>query len=170
MERAMTFKVGDTVVLSDHGVGKVVRLEEKRFAGAALRLYYEVNTARSTIWVPADQSATAVLRALITSAELPRYRRILTSAPVELDADRRQRQLAVTQRLRQNTFQLLCEVVRDLSARGWRKSLNETDMLSLRKARESLCNEWSTAAGMALADAMHEVDDLLAQAKQIHAA
>jgi RNA polymerase-interacting CarD/CdnL/TRCF family regulator len=166
----MAFKIGDTVVLSDHGVGKVVRLEEKRFAGAAARLYYEVNTAKSTIWVPADASAKAALRALVTSAELPRYRRILASAPTELDADRRQRQLAVSQRLRQNTFQVLCEVVRDLSARGWHKTLNETDMLSLRKARESLCDEWSTAAGIPLAEAIHEVDELLARAKIAHSA
>jgi CarD family transcriptional regulator len=164
----MAFKIGDTVVLPDHGVGKIVRLEEKRFAGAAARLYYEVSTPRSTIWVPADQNVTVGLRAIINPTELPRYRRVLTSAPVELDSDRRQRQLEVSQRLKQNTFQLLCEVVRDLSARGWRKSLNETDMLALRKARESLCEEWSNAAGIPLAEAMHEVDDLLAEAKLAH--
>jgi RNA polymerase-interacting CarD/CdnL/TRCF family regulator len=166
----MAFKIGDTVVLADHGVGKVVRLEEKRFAGAAAKRYYEVNTARSTIWVPAEGDSKASLRALISHKELARYRRVLISTPSELDADRRQRQLEVMQRLKQNSFQLLCEVVRDLSARGWRKPLNETDTLALRKARESLCEEWSMAAGIPLADAMHEVDGLLSEAKHAHAA
>jgi RNA polymerase-interacting CarD/CdnL/TRCF family regulator len=166
----MAFKVGDRVVLSNHGVGRIVRLDEKRFAGAEARLYYEVNTPNSTIWVPADDSALASLRPVTSRGDLARYREVLRSRPVELDKDRRQRQIELNQRLKQGSFQALCEVVRDLTASSWRKPLNESDSLALKKALDNLCQEWAIAAGVDLAEATHQVDVLLAEARAAYRA
>jgi len=51
--------------------------------------------------------------------------------------------------------------VRDLTAWGWRKSLNRTDAVTLKKTQESLCQEWATAAGVSIAEATKEVKSLL---------
>lgn len=165
-ERA-TFRVGDWVVHPEHGMGQVVRLETKSFAGAEPRLYYEVEGLKSTFWVPMEISA-ATLRRRTVRADLPHYRHVLTSRPTELDKDRRVRQLDVSQRLKQGTFAQVCEVVRDLTARSWRKPLNESDSLALRRARDSLCQEWAAAAEISLTEAIQEIDMLLAEAKQAH--
>jgi len=72
-----------------------------------------------------------------------------------------QRHLELDKRLKEGSFQALCEVVRDLTVFSSRKTLGSKDAATLRKARESLCEEWATAAGLSLAEAVKEVETLL---------
>jgi RNA polymerase-interacting CarD/CdnL/TRCF family regulator len=60
----------------------------------------------------------------------------------------------------------MCEVVRDLTAWGWRKPLNRTDAVTLKKTQESLYQEWATAAGVSIAEATNEVKSLLQTTQQ----
>lgn len=164
----MAFKVGDRVVVASHGVGQIVRLEEKRFTGAEQRLYYEVSTPTSTIWVPVEDGPAARLRAVTPRNELNRYRAVLRGQPAELNKDRRQRQMDVAQRLKQGSFQALCEVARDLNASGWRKPLNETDASLLKAAMDNVSREWAASENVAVADAAREISALLQEAREAH--
>jgi RNA polymerase-interacting CarD/CdnL/TRCF family regulator len=161
----MPFKVGDRVAHPEHGLGQIVRLAQQQFPGSPAQLYYEVVTAKSTLWISQETAATC-LRPVITGDELPHYRSVLLSPPGMLDPDRRQRQLEVAQRLKEGSFRALCEVVRDLTAQSWRKALNEGDSLSLRKARESLCQEWAAAAAISVSEASREIEALCAEGRQ----
>ncbi len=163
----MLLKVGDRVAHPEHGLGQIVRLEPQQFPGSPPQLYYEVVTAKSTLWV-SEAMAAACLRPVITGDELPAYRSLLLSRPGLLDQDRRQRQIEVAQRLKQGSFRALCEVVRDLTAQSWRKALNEGDSLLLRKARESLCQEWAAAAEISVSEASREIEALFAEGRQRH--
>jgi RNA polymerase-interacting CarD/CdnL/TRCF family regulator len=165
----MRFKAGDSVVHIAHGVGQVIRLDEKRFSGQEARLYYEVETLKGTVWVPVDTPQPTSLRRLTTASELARYRGLLTGRPEPLDPDRRKRHLQLLERMKQGSFQVLCESVRDVSALGWKKPLGEGDIAWLRKAREDLCHEWASAAGVSLEEAAHEIDRLLEEGRQQHA-
>jgi CarD family transcriptional regulator len=164
----MSFKVGDSVVHPAHGVGRVVRLEPKRFFGAETRLYYEVAMHNGTYWVPVEPSDANHLRALTAKSDLARYRALLRERPTSLNQDHRQRHLEVMGRLRQGAFRDMCEIVRDLTARSWRKPLREADTASLRRARERLCQEWAAAEDVTLAEATREVDALLLEARQVY--
>ncbi|MGH2521776.1 MAG: CarD family transcriptional regulator [Anaerolineales bacterium] len=162
----MEFKIGDLIVHPAHGVGHIVRLEQKQFFGDEERLYYEVATQKSTVWVPVEASEASGIRQLTPKPDLARYRRLLKSRPDPLNQDNRQRQLEISSRLKQGSFQILCEVVRDLTAHGWRKPLSESNAASLRRARESLYEEWAAAEGVSIAEATQEVEALLNEAKQ----
>jgi RNA polymerase-interacting CarD/CdnL/TRCF family regulator len=164
----MAFKVGDRVVVASHGVGQIVRLEQKRFAGVEQRLYYEVSTPTSTIWVPVDGGPGVRLRAVTPRNELNRYRAVLRGQPAELNKDRRQRQMDVTQRLKEGSFQALCEVARDLNASGWRKPLNETDASLLKTALDNVSREWAASENVDVAEATREISALLQEARQAH--
>jgi RNA polymerase-interacting CarD/CdnL/TRCF family regulator len=165
----MRFKAGDQVVHVAYGVGQVVRLSEKQFSGQEARLYYEVTTQKGTVWVPVDtQAATPSLRRLTALSELARYRSLLTSRPTALDPDRKKRHLHLVERLKQGSFQALCESVRDVTALGWKKPLSEGDSAWLRKAREDLCQEWAKAAGITASEASREIEALLEEARQNH--
>lgn len=163
----MEFKVGDAVFHPIHGVGMVVRLATKQFAGAVARQYYQVNVHKTTVWVPVETYATIGLRHLIDKPELTAYRRLLTSAPVSLD--RSGRRLELSERVKQGSFQSLCEMVRDLSARGWRKPLGATDVAALRKTLALLSQEWAASDGVTVLEANQEIQALLQKAKQAHA-
>lgn len=162
----MQFKVGDSVVHTAHGLGRVVRLDEKRLSGQEARLYYEVTTQKGTVWVPVEARETVRLRPLTAKPELPRYRSLLKSRPTSLDRDYRKRHVELADRLKQGSFRVLCEVVRDLTARGWQKPLSEGDATWLRKAREGLCQEWAAAEGVSIPEAAQEVEALLREARQ----
>lgn len=164
----MPYKVGDRVVHPAHGVGSIVGLIEKGFAGGAERLYYEISIHGGTVWVPVNGPQADRLRPLTDRRDLNRYRKLLMSPPELLDQDHRKRQTDLSERLRQGSFRVLCEIVRDLTARGWQKPLNQADASWLRRAREVLSQEWAAVAGVSLEEANRELDTILQEAREIN--
>ena len=84
----MQFEIGDQVVHPQHGVGQVVKLEDKEFESGVIRRYYEISMkGGSTIWVPVDLG-TVGLRKPAGRSEIARCRKILTSRPAPLPGPR----------------------------------------------------------------------------------
>ena len=162
----MLFKVSDVVVHPDHGVGHVVKLDEKRFSGKEAGLYYELAIQKSTVWVSVGSSEALRLRPVTPKHDLAQYRGVLKSRPIPLNKDQRQRHLELATRLKLGTFLVMCEVVRDLTARGWLKPLNEYDSVSLQRVRGRLCHEWAASDGVSIADATEEVASLLLESRK----
>ena len=165
----MPFKIDEIVVSPTHGVGRIVGLVMKQYLGAAARLYYEIAIGKSTIWVLVETSDPMnELRPITRKANLARYREVLRSRPISLTADARQRRLDVTTRLRTGSFLDTCEVVRDLSARGWQRPAGESDSALLRKTFDTLCQEWMASEGVSMLTATAEVNALLVEARQTY--
>lgn len=164
-ELLIQFKVGDFIMHPVYGLGHLVKIEEKQFSEIRARLYYQITLPRSTIWIPVEAQATVGLRLVTARSDLDRYRDLLKSRPVPLHKDHRRRHLELVNRLSQGSFQVACEVVRDLTAWDRRKPLNRTDAVTLKKTQESLYQEWATAAGVSIAEAIKEVKSLLQTAQ-----
>ena len=162
----MQFKAGDCIVHPTHGIGNIVRLEEKRLAEDQLRLYYVVAADKSTLWVPVDENGASGLRAVTPKRDLDQYRGLLQSRPSTLERDYNKRRLEINERVKQGSFQSLCEAVRDLTAQGWNRPLGEFDASSLKRLRARLCCEWAAAAGISIQEATTEVQELLLAAQQ----
>jgi RNA polymerase-interacting CarD/CdnL/TRCF family regulator len=161
----MAFKVDDQVVYPAFGLGRIVGLVPKTFLEAETQMYYEVSGDRSTVWVQVDEGSARGLRRLTRQDELAHYRDVLRGRPVVLNQDHRQRQMDLRSQLKQGTLQSVCEMVRDLSARGWNRPLTETDSLALRRSREALCQEWAAADGVSISQATAELASLLLEAR-----
>ncbi len=162
----MLFKAGDYIVHPMYGVGSIMRLEEKRLAEDQPRQYYVVAVDKSTLWVPVDENNTAGLRAVTSKRELDHYRAVLKGQPDALERDHNKRRLLLNERVKRGSFQSLCEVVRDLSAQGWKRPLSEADMSLLQRLSLSLYREWAAAAEVSLPEATAEVQALLQEAKK----
>lgn len=158
MER---FEVGDFVVHPAYGVGRVVEIEEKEFSAKGIHLYYKVTLPKRTVWIPVEANGSLGLRPATDKRELDRYRRLLKSPPIPMIKNHHRRHLDLVSRLKQGSFQVLCEIVRDLTAWGRRKPLGPSDAAILHKTQESLYQEWATAAGVSIAEAGKEVQSLL---------
>ncbi len=165
----MRFQVNDAVVYPACGIGRIAGLVTQRFHETEAREYYEVVTDKSTIWVAVEGEGASGLRRLTAKTELSRYRDLLRQAPGGMVADSRQRRLELLNRLRDGSFAVLCEVVRDLTALSWRKPLNEADSMALRKTRDSLAEEWAAAAGIPVQQANDEIAALLLEGRAAHA-
>jgi RNA polymerase-interacting CarD/CdnL/TRCF family regulator len=165
----MPFEINEQVVSPAFGVGRVVGIVMKQFLEAEARLYYEIVVGKSTVWVLAEAASQAnSLRSITPKASLAFYRDVLRSRPVSLTKDSRQRRLDLLTRLRVGSFQDTCEVVRDLSARGWLRPTGEVDSAVLRKTRDALCQEWMASEGVSMLTATSEVNALLAESRQTY--
>ena len=121
----MRFRANECLVHPQHGVGRVVKLEMRQFGPGVRQEYSEIAIPTGPVWVPFDGPASG-LRRLTAKGDLGRYRGVLRGRPTPLAADHKQRQIALVERLRESSFQARCEVVRDLTAHGWGKPLNES--------------------------------------------
>jgi CarD family transcriptional regulator len=162
----MSYQVDETVVLSGHGLGRIAGLVTKSFGSAERQQYYEVVTGRSTVWVAVETADARGLRPLTSRAELGRYRDLLRSRPVPLISDYQKRRHELHSRQRLGTFQAICELVRDLSARNSQAALNDVDNTLLHQAQAGLCEEWAVVDGVSLPQANSEVAALLLEGRQ----
>lgn len=155
------FEVGDRVVHPQHGVGHVVKLEDREFQRGDTRRYYEIHIpGGSIIWVPVDLSNSG-LRRLARKNEISQCREILKASPSPLMEDGRVRQSVLVAHLRQGTIAAQCEVVRDLSAFMAHKPAYGTITAFLDAVLRVLCQEWATVEEITVPEAMSEISSLL---------
>ncbi|HZY46065.1 MAG TPA: CarD family transcriptional regulator [Anaerolineae bacterium] len=157
----MEFRSGDHAVHPTHGVGNILRREEKQLAGSASLPYYLLAVGTTIVWVPIAADGSTSLRAVTTKRELEQYRKLLKSRPSTIEREHKQWRFDTNARLTHGTFKVLCEVVRDLTSLGWYRTIGEIDSGMLQKVRNNLRREWAAAAGLSLQDAIQEVDALL---------
>lgn len=162
----MEYQIGDHVVHPQHGVGFVVKLEDREFEQGVKRRYYEISVVNgSTVWVPMDLSISG-LRKITAKNQISHCRKILESRPSPLAEDARFRQAELAARLKKGTIRTQCEVVRDLYAYGEHRSLNGTIGVFYKAALEVLCQEWSVVEGITVAEATVEIERLLEKSRQ----
>ena len=164
----MTFNVGDRVVHPRHGVGQVVKLEDRAFGSATTRRYYEVTIpgAGSTLWVPLDPPSFG-LRKIADRREIAQCRQVLASRPSPVPEDARSRQFNMAERLKEGTLRVQCEIVRDLYAFGEHKSLYGSMAGFFRQTQNVLCEEWSIVEGVTPSEALQEITSLLEKSRSM---
>ena len=164
----MQFKVGDFVVHPAYGIGHIVKVEEKQFPKkSAMRLYYQVTMPnRNTMWTPVEAQGACGLRLVTTKNDLDQYRKLLKSRPVRPGRNHNPRYLELVSRLKQGSFRVTCEVVRDLTLSNRRKPLGITNKTILRRTQERLYQEWATAADISVAEATKEINALLQETEK----
>jgi RNA polymerase-interacting CarD/CdnL/TRCF family regulator len=165
----MNFQVGAVVVHPAYGLGKVVSIEMIEYMGAKARPYYNVMLENGNIWMPAEPSSEVGIRPITCKDELDEYRQILCGEPQPLQEDRHKRNADNKNRLKSATFQTLCEILRDITAFGWEKKLNDYDSAALRKVTAALVQEWSISAAISLDEAQNEVKALLLRGRETYA-
>lgn len=158
-------KADDWVVHPSHGVGRIISIETREFSQGAPHLYYRIAIPTGTVWVPVDGSG-AGLRKLTAKDDLERYRQLLSGQPSALPSGYRERQLALLERLKQSSFEARCKVLRDLSALGWHKRLNQGNAGLLRIAHRDVCTEWAAAAGVSFNEAGAHIGSLLLEGRK----
>ena len=157
------FEIGERVVHPQHGVGQVVRLEDKEFERGRSRRYYEIDIpGGSTVWVPVEQSNSG-LRRLARKQDLNQCREILKAKPLPLTEDGKVRQSVLVDHLRQGTIAAQCEVVRDLSAFVSHKPAYGTMPAFLEAMLRVLSQEWAIVEEIPVPEAMIEISSLLAK-------
>ncbi len=140
----MEFQVGDQVVHTVYGPGVIIQLDEKEIAGDTT-VYYVVQVAELTIWVPRINAGSTSLRFPTPPGEFRKLFEILGATPEPLPADRLERKAHLLEQVRDGTLRSICRAVRDLSYYKISKKMNDIDALILERAKKFLLTEWQLA-------------------------
>ena len=130
-------------------------------------MYYQVTMPnRNTMWTPVEAQGACGLWLVTAKSDLDQYRKLLKSRPAPSRKNHHQEYLELVSRLKQGTFQVTCEVVRDLTVSDGKKPLGATAKAILCKTRDRLYQEWATAADISVTEATKEINTLLQETQE----
>ncbi len=159
------FSIGETVVHPQHGVGKIIRLEDREFEPGKPHKYYEISILDgSTIWASVDNPNSG-LRHLATRSEIAECRKILATKPMPVITVGFSRHAELVARLKQGTIATQSEMVRDLSALVAHKPPYGTISVFLDAIRVVLSQEWAIVEGIQVHEATKEINSLLEKSR-----
>ena len=156
----MDFREGDRVMHWTHGLGKVVRVEERAVSGPKT-LYYAVEIRDLTVWVPADAKLSKRLRLPTTKSGFRGLLAILSGPGEKLPDDRYERRNRLLDQLKDGRAESLCRVIRDLANFRKKKPLNDNDQALLKQSQNALIAEWGFALSLTPAQAEAELHRIL---------
>lgn len=156
----MDFHVGDPVIHWSFGFGKIVSIEERVHANRTAPFYF-VEIAGLTICVPIDSQTESRLRSPKTALEFRDLFAILREEGEVLPENRIERKATLRKKLTDGSAETVCQVVRDLTAMARKKPLSDDDRSILRRAEGLLCAEWAYSLSVPLAQAGHDLEELL---------
>jgi RNA polymerase-interacting CarD/CdnL/TRCF family regulator len=156
----MEFHAGDPVMHWVHGLGTVIRRENRDVLGKAA-LYYAVQVGDLTIWVPADEFLSQRLRAPTPKTRFKRLLAQLKTPGETLPADRRERKVRLVELLRDGRAESLVRVIRALCTLKKVHWLNDNDATQLKRAETCLLSEWGQVLSVTPQEAQLELRRLL---------
>jgi len=156
----MDFQQGDTIMHWIYGLGTVIQLEERNLSGENA-LYYAIQIADMTVWVPADAELKNRLRAPTIKTRFKRLLTILSGPGETLPLDRQERKLLLLEWLKDGSAESLCRVIRSLSTFRIDHPLNDADQALLKRSQNALVGEWGFALSVTPMQAEIELNRLL---------
>src|SRR5215207_1295717 len=156
----MNIREGDSVMHWTHGLGKVVRLEERALSGQVI-MYYAIQIGDMTVWVPADNMLETRLRLPTGKADFKRMLSILSKPGEPLPEDRRERKTLLIEWLKYGQTESFFRVIRSLATYRQSHSLNLDEQAILKRSQNALIGEWSCALSIPAAQAEIELYRLL---------
>lgn len=145
----MNFQIGDKVIHITHGLGEIVRIEEKIIHDQPVNCYV-VSTSDLMIWIPIDDCKQQNLRRPTSPEDFVRLFDILTSPSVKLMEDRVMRKDQLLIQMKDGQLASIFRVVRDLTNYKHSNKLNDRDKSILEWSTNSLLTEWAYSLQISL--------------------
>jgi len=141
-----TYKTGDNVVYPMHGVGIIVKIEEKKILDKK-QLYYilKLSSSDMTAMIPVDKSETLGLRPCAKTSEVEEAFSILNQAPETVEEDWKVRYNNNHSLIKKGNLLELAQVVRNLYHRNKIKELSSTEKKLFEYALQLMIDEISIA-------------------------
>ena len=156
----MSFQIGEKVIHVNHGIGDIVKIEDKMVHDRNVSCYV-VRTPTLTVWVPLDAGDRHSLRAPTSKREFKKLFSVLRGPSEPLPRDRLERKKQLLELLKSGKLKSICRVVRDLTSFGQERNLSEEDKATLQRAKDSLLAEWVFSLSVPLTQANQTMEELL---------
>jgi RNA polymerase-interacting CarD/CdnL/TRCF family regulator len=154
------YKVGDTVVHWNYGIGKILAVEDKGLPGDPC-FYYVIEGNELTLWVPVEENGSSSLHLPTPSTEFGQLISILRSPGEMMSDSPDQRGTELDQRLQKKSLVETCLIIRDLNYRSYWGKLSSNDIWVLKNAQSFLLDEWKLSLGTPREKARVEMEWIL---------
>jgi RNA polymerase-interacting CarD/CdnL/TRCF family regulator len=133
-ENIIKLTQGDWIIHSRYGLGQVVGVEEKTLEDSK-QSYYNVKTDSFSYWLSSSNLESGRIRRIAGSEEFSQALNLISTEPVNLDENFRNRMLAINDLITENSILSKAQLIRDMHARNVRKDIhaNERGILDLQK-------------------------------------
>jgi CarD family transcriptional regulator len=160
--RELTFKIGEKAVHPAHGVGEIVAMEEREFAGQSATLYVlKIVDSGLKVMVPRDAVSRVGLRPVMKKREAQRILDILRAPEVAVDLQPWNRRFrAYTEMLKSGSPSEIAKVLRDMYRLKFDKDLSFGERRLLDQARSLLIRELALAKKVKPASIEGEIQEI----------
>ena len=124
------YKVGDTVIHSTYGAGKVLAVDDKGLPGAPC-CYYVIETGEQTLWVPVEENGVSSLHLPTSGPDFKLLINLMRSRADPLSNNPYQRHDQLAERIQKASPQDFCLVIRDLTFRSRSRKLSSSEKVRI---------------------------------------
>jgi RNA polymerase-interacting CarD/CdnL/TRCF family regulator len=152
------FEVDEWVVHPQHGVGQILRVEDKTIDGTT-QAYFKVDGKRYEWWISANQ--VDLLRRITKPATFKNALLELGKKPEKLPEDDVKRLDLIQEARKSSSLKTICAMLRDLTSWAGDNRLNVRDKQAIQGLKESLLPEWEVVLEVSRSDAEKGLADML---------
>lgn len=135
------YKIGDWLVHHQFGVGEIKDIIEKGLEEDR-KTFYKVKTKKNTYWLPVGDEDNDRVEPLRNKKEFNTMLEILAAKPEKIASNHKSRNKEIHERWKEGTLESRARLMRDLSGRLNRKSLNFNERQLLKKIQTQFIDEW----------------------------
>lgn len=156
------YKVGDKIVYSVHGAGKIVDIKEIEILGDE-KLYYILQLPINNIQVsiPVEGVDDAVIRPVISEEEGKKVVEILKADKTKMSKNWSQRYRQNLEAIKTGDIYEIAEIVRNLTILDMSKGLSASEKKMLTKSKRILVSELVISGALDKEEASDMIDDFI---------
>lgn len=156
------YKVGDKIVYSVHGAGKIVDIKEIEILGDE-KLYYILQLPINNIQVsiPVEGVDDAVIRPVISQEEGKKVVDILKADKTKMSKNWSQRYRQNLEAIKTGDIYEIAEIVRNLTILDMSKGLSASEKKMLTKSKRILVSELVISGALDKEEASDMIDDFI---------
>lgn len=139
---AVPYEVGDRIVHSYYGVGKITAVVKKVLGGKE-KDYFRVEAKNSTYFVPVKNAENDRVRPLISTEHLDRVRLTLQGDPREMSEDYKVRRKRIKTVSASGSLVTMAKLIRDMYFRQAVDKLTDAESRALDTIEDRIVQEWA---------------------------
>lgn len=156
------YKIGDKIVYSVHGAGKIVDIKEIDILGEEKEYYIlELPINNISVSIPVDEVDDMVIRPVISLEEGKKVREILTSDCGEMPKNWGKRYRENLSHIKTGDIFEIAEIVKNLSALDQQKGLSASEKKMLTNAKRIIVSELVIIGALKKDEAEDMIDELI---------
>lgn len=156
------YKIGDKIVYSVHGAGKIVDIKEIEILGDE-KLYYILQLPINNIQVsiPVEDVDDAVIRPVISQDEGKKVVEILKADKTKMSKNWSQRYRENLEAIKTGDIYEIADIVRNLTILDMSKGLSASEKKMLTKSKRILVSELVISGALNKEEASDMIDDFI---------